>query len=110
MKLPNADAAIVPLAKLTGYCLNPHHRDGQHKARVFESALGLDQSYAGYLRQALLDAARTCEATPGKTDRFGTRYTIDFLLQGPRGEATIRSTWIVRQDEECPRLVTCYVP
>ena len=35
MKMPGGEAAIVDLAKLTGYCLNPEHPRGKHKARVF---------------------------------------------------------------------------
>ena len=51
MKLPNADQAIIDIAKLRDYCLNPQHPRGQHKARVFRSALGLDESNAEELRQ-----------------------------------------------------------
>jgi hypothetical protein len=38
MKLPGADVAIVDVEKLTGYCLNPEHPRGKHKARVFADA------------------------------------------------------------------------
>ena len=38
MKMPGSEAAIVDLAKLTGYCLNPEHPRGKHKARVFAAA------------------------------------------------------------------------
>jgi len=44
--LPNGDRAIVDIAKLTDYCLNPQHEDGKHKARVFASALGLGREDA----------------------------------------------------------------
>jgi hypothetical protein len=40
MKLPNAAQALVDLAKLRDYCLNPAHPRGRHKARVFATALG----------------------------------------------------------------------
>ncbi len=43
MKLPNGERAVVDVAKLTQYCLNPQHVDGKHKARVFAAALGLKQ-------------------------------------------------------------------
>ncbi|WP_367268233.1 DUF6883 domain-containing protein [uncultured Thiohalocapsa sp.] len=39
-RLPNADQAAVDLDKLRGYCLNPAHPRGRHKARVFAAALG----------------------------------------------------------------------
>ena len=35
MKMPDGDVAIVDRQKLTGYCLNPEHPRGKHKARVF---------------------------------------------------------------------------
>ena len=44
--LPNGDRAVVDIAKLTDYCLNPQHEDGKHKARVFASALGLGREDA----------------------------------------------------------------
>ncbi len=43
MKLPNPEQAIIDSQKLSGYCLNRNHPDGQHKARVFQSVLGLGQ-------------------------------------------------------------------
>lgn len=38
MKLPNGDRAVISMGKLRGYCLNPEHPSGRHKARVFASA------------------------------------------------------------------------
>ena len=40
MKLPNGNRADLG-NKLADYSLNPLHRHGQHKARVFESVLGI---------------------------------------------------------------------
>ena len=42
-------------------------------------------------------------------DDYGQRYAVDFHLQGPIAAATIRSLWIIRQNEQVPRFVTCYV-
>jgi len=39
MKMPGGDKAIVEREKLTGYCLNPNHPRGKHKARVFSLVL-----------------------------------------------------------------------
>ena len=52
MRLPGGDAAIVDLDKLTGYCLNPDHPRGKHKARVFAATLGLTSEHAVILRTA----------------------------------------------------------
>ncbi len=98
------------MEKLTEYCLNPDNRVGQHKARVFASALGITRAEAELLRNALLAAARDGEVQEGRRDQHGQRYTLDFSLRGPGGaEATVRSTWIVGTNEDAPRLVSCYV-
>src|SRR5215213_4188293 len=109
MRLPNANRAFVDLAKLRDYCLNPSHPRGQHKASVFFAVLGLTASDAVGLQAALLDAARRLDAIIGARDQYGQRYTIDVLMVGPTGQGTVRSAWIVRADEDYPRLTTCYV-
>lgn len=109
MKLPNADRAIVDLDKLTDYCLNPDHPRGRHKARVFQSALGIGREDADALRIQILAAAATAEAHSEKSDEYGQRYVVEFELMGPNGPVTVRTVWIIRVDEELPRLITCYV-
>jgi hypothetical protein len=42
VKLPNGDRADLG-TKLIDYVLNPEHRQGRHKARVFESSLGISR-------------------------------------------------------------------
>jgi len=75
VKLPGGDRAIVDIAKLRDYCLNPGHPRGRHKARVFASTLGLTPSDAGLLRENLLRAAREGNATSGYRDEYGQRYS-----------------------------------
>lgn len=109
LKLPNGTHAIVDLAKLTDYCLNPDHPRGRHKARVFAARLGLTQSDAERLRHACLRAARTCDASATLSDEYGQRYVIDFQMNGANGKARVRSAWIVRTGESFPRFTSCYV-
>jgi len=109
VKLPNADRAIVDIKKLRDYCLNPEHRRGCHKARVFKASLGLTRDHAGDLRKALLGAAATNNASPLVHDEYGRRYVVDFKATGPLGEAMVRSSWIVRRGEDFPRFTSCYV-
>ncbi|MBI1832539.1 MAG: hypothetical protein HYR84_13950 [Planctomycetes bacterium] len=109
MKLPNGDRAVVDIVMLTDYCLSPTHPRGRHKARVFAATLGLTATLADLLRDALLAAAGTEEATPSDQDEFGQRYVVDFTVKGPNGEALVRSTWIIRIGEDFPRLTSCYV-
>ncbi len=109
MKLPNPDQAVIDLQKLTGYCLNLEHSEGQHKAYVFQSALGIGLEEVEELRDALLQAVRIYDAIPGKSNQHGQKYIIDFLMTRYEKQAVIRSAWILRYDENFPRLVTCYI-
>ncbi|MBC7972844.1 MAG: hypothetical protein H7Z11_22430 [Verrucomicrobia bacterium] len=108
MKLPNADRAVIDMQKLTGYYLNPKHSDGQHKAHVFQVALGIGLEEEE-LRDALLQAVKTDAAVPSKLNQHGQKYIIDFLMTRLEKEAVIRSAWIVRYEENFPRLITCYI-
>lgn len=109
MKLPNAQSAFVDVEKLRGYCLNPYHVRGKHKARMFNSILGLTSDDAAKLRKTLLAAAKTRDAAPGVEDQYGKRYIIDFTMATAMGQAKIRSTWIVLRLEDFPRLTSCYI-
>ena len=108
-RLPNPDKAIINIDKLAGYCLNPEHQDGQHKARVFKSALNLGIEDVEVLRTALLKAVSDQMAIPTKPNAYGQKYIIDFEMNHSGKMAKVRSAWIVRNDEKFPRLVTCYV-
>jgi hypothetical protein len=88
MKLPGGEHAIVNLVKLRDYCLNPLQPRGRHKARVFESVLGIPQADAEFLREQLLRVAQYSSATKGEADAYGERYIIDFELT--RGERRAR--------------------
>jgi hypothetical protein len=109
MRLPNSMQAVVEIAKLRDYCLNPAHARGRHKARVFASQLGIRAEHAEILRKALLDAARLGDATLGERDVYGQRYVLDFLMNGPGGRGRVRSTWIILSTENFARLTSCYV-
>ena len=108
MKMPGGDAAIVDGRKLTGYCLNPEHPRGKHKARVF-ATLGFTAENADELRAALLKAAANNDAQAAASDQFGDRYVLEFEIEGPQAKGIVRSTWIVRRGERAPRLTSCFV-
>lgn len=91
------------------YCLGSSHPEGRHKARVFYSALDLSAKDAEFLRQAILDAVVSTDAVRGRSDAHGSRYLVDLGLRRGAKRATIRTVWIVRRNEDFPRLLTCYV-
>jgi hypothetical protein len=106
--LPNAENAVVDIRKLRNYCLNPEHREGKHKARLFLSALGMAADNAEDLRQILLEVVKTSEVQLSRQDDFGQRYTLDFPVTWQNRSAVLRSGWIIENGSEVPRLTTCY--
>jgi hypothetical protein len=109
MKLPGAERAYVDINKVRDYCLGSSHPEGRHKARVFRSALDLSAKDAEYLRRAILNAVAGADAVRGKSDAYGSRYVVDLKSERGARHATIRTVWIVRRNEDFPRLLTCYV-
>src|SRR5262245_27288596 len=109
MKLPNGVQADLGV-KLEEYVLNPLHRDGRHKARVFEAALGITLANQGVLRQAILAAATDSDEVAGRGDNgHGEVFAIRFLLTTEKGSATVLTAWIILHGEDIPRLTTCYI-
>ena len=105
MFLPNADRAFVDERKLADYSLSPEHPVGRHKATVFRAAFGFSPADSNILRPWVLNAARSVEAQAGFADEYGQRFRVDFAAETLAGTlATIRSAWIVRPDEDFPRL------
>jgi hypothetical protein len=109
MKLPNFQKAVIPESKLSGYCLNLEHKDGKHKARVFRAALGLTAENANELKNALIQALINYEAEFQKTTTNGYLYIIIFEMSRNNKTQNIKSVWIIRNGEDFPRLVTCYI-
>lgn len=109
MKLPNAARAELG-TKLEDYALNPFHREGQHKARVFLAALGISLDNADVLHRAVLQAARESNEVESRGDNgFGEVFVLRFTMETEVGRATILTAWIVRPGEDFPRLTTCYI-
>jgi len=109
MKLPNAQSAFIDIAKIRDYCLSVTHPEGRHKARVFQSVLGISANDAEFLRQAILQAAIEQDATQTEIDEYGVRFILDFELFANEHRAFVRTGWIIRKNEAFPRLTTCYV-
>jgi hypothetical protein len=109
MKLPSGDRAELD-RKLEEYVLSPQHREGRHKARVFDSVLGISLTNRDVLREAILRAAATSDDVEDHGDNgHGTVYTLRFPMRTAKGTATVVTAWIVRRGEDFPRLTTCYI-
>ncbi|WP_426984539.1 RHS repeat domain-containing protein [Brevibacillus borstelensis] len=108
--LPNLQNAKIDPRKLSGYALNPEHPVGGNKAKVFESALGYNQSNADVLMKQVMNKLPQSEAVLGKLDQYGQRYTVDISITGVNGrEAIVRTGWILKPDSDIPELTTIYV-
>ena len=109
MKLPNGHHCDLG-SKLEDYCLNPLHREGRHKARVFEAVLGIEQANAEVLRLAIRSAAASSDEAEACGDNgFGDVFSLRFVMTSTRGSAMVMTGWIVLHNEDFPRLTTCYI-
>jgi hypothetical protein len=108
-RLPHSDEVILDLRKIEDYCLSPSHPRGRHKARVFREALDLQRNDASWLRDVLLEAARTGEGFRVAVDVWETYWRLDATIGRQGKSAVVRTIWIVRTGESVPRFVTCWV-
>jgi hypothetical protein len=108
MKLPETERAFIDPVKVRDYLLNPFHTVGSSQAFFF-TTLGFAHRRWPALYRALLDLASRGEAEAGKGSEHGQKYTVRGTITGPNGrEAYIVSVWIVRNEEDFPRLVTAF--
>jgi hypothetical protein len=108
MKLPNGDYAVIPIEKLTGYCLNPNHASGKHKARVFASALGITAENAEDLRELITKAALEGEVIQQDNTEFGQLYKVDWVVSDQES-IILRTLWEISPNQSDPRLVSAFI-
>lgn len=107
MRLPNADRAVVPPAKVRDYLLSHSHPVGRFKARFFR-ALGFSIENWELLSDALHQSAATSDFEELESP-FGRKFKGTTTIIGPEGErAVIATVWILRERESEPTLVTAY--
>lgn len=107
MKLPNGHQADLG-NKIEDYCLNFNHQKGKHKAILFRSKLGITLENADLLKKAIKQAAINEPVMIRKTNEYGTHYNMKILIKTDVGESLILIAWIIRTDENFPRLTNCY--
>lgn len=109
MKLPNYQKAFIDDKKLVDYCLNPEHAVGKHKAQVFKSALQITIKNYFVLKQAILMAIANNECIELNKIEHGKLFAVDFEMTNFDQRAVVRCSWIVKNNEDFPRLTTCYI-
>ena len=99
----------MPEAKLAGYALDPSHPRGRHKARVFSSALGIEQIDWRCLRDQLIEGVVEAPVLGTRVTPHGVLYEVMVLVDGLNGTtAPVAAIWIV-EDDRPPRLVSTWV-
>lgn len=107
--LPRAAEAVIPTHKLVEYALNPEHPRGQHKARVFQSALGIARSDWRYLHDQLLAGVVGVPVRGTRMTPFGVVYDIVLSVDGLNGATRpVMTIWMVEAGSS-PRLVSTWV-
>jgi len=111
MKLPYGDRVSLEqvIYKLETYSLNFNHSSGKHKARLFQSKLGITKQNSSMLITAICNVAMTSEEVQfAESDEYGDRYIIIFDLETNFGKSSILSAWIIHPRETFPRLTSIY--
>ena len=78
-------------------------------APIHRTALGYTSEHAEELIAQIRRGIMSAPATPGVTDKFGPRMTVDVLVSGPAGQAVVRTGWIYDPGSTAPRLTTIFV-
>ncbi|PWK18415.1 hypothetical protein LV89_04114 [Arcicella aurantiaca] len=109
MILPFAEKAFIDERKLLNYCLSEEHPVGKHKARVFKSALDITTENYLYLKDSIETAVLINDAIFVETSEYGDIYCVDFELVNPPKRSIVRTSWILKTEENFPRMTSCYV-
>ena len=108
MKIPNAEHADIPSAKLRDYLLSLTHPVGKWKAKVFQR-YGFHAGNVELLKSGLLVIGKSQDIKETIQSRYGLKYVVDGSLQNPLGEAlNVRTIWVVETGKRAPRFVTAY--
>lgn len=101
-------------SKLRAYSLNPEHEVGAHKAKVFQSALGISLENVDYLVDQLLAGVRDAAITDVRDNApYGVLCEVLVSVQGIGSAAgrtvSVTTSWEYRLPEDAPRLVSAYI-
>ncbi|ETW98041.1 MAG: hypothetical protein ETSY1_20380 [Candidatus Entotheonella factor] len=109
MKLPEGEKAMIPEGKLRNYCLNESHPRGRNKARVFRRALGVTADNPQLLERLIRQSAVEGDAVVLRQDAYGIYYRVELEVEGLHQRERLRTLWIIRHDEEVPRLISAFI-
>jgi hypothetical protein len=110
--LPESAKEVIKQASVEGklytYSLNPDHRDGGPKSRVFKAALGFTRENMDELAKQLVFDSNS--AIPIGRNEQGQLYRQIISVRGANGRtANVKTGWILRNDDGTIRLTTAVV-
>ena len=106
MRLPNAEIAYVPPAKILAYLLADDHPKGGSKSR-FLVRFGFNRAQWQILEQALLAHATNHAVAAVDETQHGLVYVINGAIKTPdERNPQVRSVWIIPHGDNIPRFVT----
>lgn len=107
VRLPFAERAFVPDAKITEYLLNPNHPEGGAKAHFF-LGVGFRREHPEVFRAALLALASSSDVV-ASDHPAGVKYVGTGVVQTPKGTGIgVLHVWLADDEHSPPRLVTAY--
>lgn len=111
LPLPHYERAVIAIAKIEDYVLNPEHGDGKHKARVFKSMLGIERRHASTLSELIRTSLSTAPAERVEDTEYGSRWTSWHEITGLNAQSAIVTVaWLFKNaTPDVPELISCYI-
>ena len=103
-QLKNAKSASLKDEKFTKYALKS---DG--KVKGFREILGYDESNWPQLRDKIRKGILENKSKFHKIDEYGAKFTVDMIIEGPKGKANVRTGWMYSSGSEKPELITLFI-
>ncbi len=103
-QLKNAAYAEIEDRKITKYAL-----EKSGKSNGFREILGYNESNWEELQDSIKKGILKNKAKFHKIDQYGVKFSVDMLIEGPKGKANVRTGWIYDLGSDKPRLTTLFV-
>lgn len=103
-RLKNAAQAELRPEKFIDYALK-----NTSKTKGFREILGYNESNWEHLKDNIQKGVLKNNAKFHNVDQYGVRFSVDMVIEGPKGKANVRTGWIYDPGKEIPRLTTLYL-
>lgn len=107
-RLPRYEEALIPVAKLRDYLLDPNHPVGRPKA-IYFARLGFGPRRWSLFERELRELISREPAWAFPSGPHGHKFQVWGTIRGPwKRSAKIVTYWIVSSLESPPRFLTAY--